>query len=102
LQNKYSSSGAANYANSNDRMAFSQKQSPSGPRSGPNGANPMLNVSVNGEKGKMFAPYAMSGPSPNVTNRALSLSTNLGKAGGGSGTNKSKQQSILSIYSEKN
>ena len=49
-------------------------------------------MSVNGgEKGgKMFAAYAMSGPSPNVTNRALNLSTNLGKAGGGSGTNKSK------------
>jgi hypothetical protein len=63
----------------------------------------MLNMSVNGEKnGKMFAAYAMSGPSPNVSNRALSLSTNLGKSGGGSGTNKNKQQSILSIYSEKN
>ena len=35
-------------------------------------------------QGKIFAAYAMqNGPSPNITNRALSLSTNLGKPGQG-------------------
>ncbi len=49
------------------------------------------------------------GPSPNVTNRALSLSTNLGKPGNGTGIMSNnggkggnKQQSIQNIYSEKN
>jgi hypothetical protein len=45
--------------------------------------------------------------SPNITNRALSLSTNLGKPGGVQAfgaipSGKNKQQSIQSIYSEKN
>ncbi len=48
----------------------------------------------------LFTAYAMqNGPSPNVTNRALSLSTNLGRPGNGTGliqgaVGKNKQQSI--------
>lgn len=56
---------------------------------------------------KIFAAYSLSNgqptvnPSPNVTNRGLSLSTNLGKPGNNGG-GKNKHQSIQNIYSEKN